>query len=187
MKMQLEIFSSYSSRKVRAATVKLVSRLSKLHAYSLEEPYPNLAQTRKATHWAMSQAKELMDLMAKDAGIALISKSGFAFVGFHKVSDEDMRQLSFEDSPPPWEFAIHYPALAPNVSDDDQEAHLAFFSKQFANLRCPIHDWMPQIQITGDPSDAEVAFEVMCCCSEQQSQIEERRLRSKGLLNALKQ
>jgi hypothetical protein len=91
----------FSGRRARVAVNKMRQRIELAKEYFLSNEV-NPRGAEKAVEWIIEQANHAGRVGADDAGVSLDDPGGLMFVRFGRVSEQDKRDLSFVDVPPPW-------------------------------------------------------------------------------------
>jgi hypothetical protein len=92
----------FSGCKPRAAVNKLRQRIVLAKEFVLTASSLSPEQVEQAIDWIAEQTERTAHHGSKEAGHPLIDPATIQFVGFRRVTEEDKRDLSFEDQPPPW-------------------------------------------------------------------------------------
>nr|WAH99902.1 MAG: hypothetical protein OI716_00645 [Candidatus Methanoperedens sp.]WAI00056.1 MAG: hypothetical protein OI720_00490 [Candidatus Methanoperedens sp.] len=161
--IQMRLWYVFPQRRVRAGLARLRSRRLETTQYLLS----NTLKTKDADvaiQWFVKAVEELMEQATDASNIPTRDSARLVYIGLRKVTPEDMRLLSFQDEPPPWQFAVSF--------DFTQKVDLAGLEKakqklesQAATLRCKLHNRPAHILLYGRTTK-NFDIQVDACCVE---------------------
>lgn len=169
--LEAEMFDVFNDRRTRATFHKLLDRWQQSRKWMLEHhPDPETAQI--AYDWIYEQGTIAVQHASKEVGVGLREKGGLRFIGFRfgAVKKEYLRDLSFDDEPPPWKAHISYEFESP-LTDEERKMsgiHLA----KFESMRCSVHHRAPHVRFRGKRSNFSI--EVDACCQEFSTEVHEK-------------
>ena len=167
MEFQWKVWKSFPQRRIRAAFTKLTNRLIHVSELHLESVPPDLQKSWMACEWAGEMYEALLINMGELCGVILEDKARMVFVRFGKVTEKDLRELSFEDEPVPWEFGFFFPSHIREPCSKNWVEVKEGFTKKFGNLRCSIHGMPTHIIVTESLEDRSGwKFTFKTCCDK---------------------
>ncbi|MBA7471652.1 hypothetical protein ES707_06958 [subsurface metagenome] len=161
--IQTRLWYVFPERLVRAALARLRSRCLKTTQY-LSSGTLKTNEADVAISWLAEVIEELEKQAMKVVGIPTHDPARIVWIGFHKVTPQERRLLSFEDEPPPWQFAVSF--------DFTRKVDLSVLEKVKHNmesratkLRCNLHNRAAHILLYGtDTKKFDIQLET--CCPE---------------------
>ena len=161
--IQTRLWYVFPQRRVRAALARLRSRCLKVTQY-LSSSTLKANEADMAISWFAEGIEKLEEQAMEVVGIPTRDPARMVWIGFHKVTPQERRVLSFEDEPPPWEFAVSF--------DFTRKVDLSVLEKvkhnmenRAAKLRCNLHNRAAHILLYGtDAKKFDIQVEI--CCSE---------------------
>lgn len=161
--IQTRLWYVFPQRRVRAALARLRSRCLKVTQY-LSSSTLKANEADMAISWLAEGIEELLEQATKTAGIPTRDPARLVWIGFRKVTPQERRLLSFEDEPPPWQFAVLF--------DFTRKVDLSVLEKvkhnmesRAAKLRCNLHNRAAHILLYGtDAKKFDIQLET--CCPE---------------------
>ena len=161
--IQTRLWYVFPERRVRAGLARLRSRCLRTTQY-LSSSTLKAKEADVAITWFAEAVEELLEQATKAVGIPTRDPSRLVWIGFRKVTPQDRKLLSFEDEPPPWQFAVSF--------DFTRRVDLSVLEKvkhnmesRAAKLRCSLHNRAAHILLYG--TDAKkFDIQVETCCPE---------------------
>lgn len=98
---EIEWRVAFSGRRSRVAVRKFRERIVLAKEYFLSDEV-DVGGADEAIDWILEQADKAGRFGAAEAGVSFTDPGGLKFVRFGRVTEQDKRDLSFVDSPPPW-------------------------------------------------------------------------------------
>lgn len=161
--IQTRLWYVFPERRVRAGLSRLRSRGLKTSQY-LSSSTLKIEEADAAITWFADAIKVLLEQATKVAGIPTRDPARLVWIGFRKVTPQDKRLLTFEDEPPPWQFAVSF--------DFTRRVDLSVLEKvkhnmegKAAKLRCKLHNRAAHILLYGT-DDHEFDIQLETCCPE---------------------
>ena len=161
--VQFRLWSVFPERPVRAALARLISRCSTIFEY-LSSLSRSKFEADNAIRWFASGLEEVTIQAAKVAQLPMSDPSRPYFIGFRKVTEQDKRLLSFEDQPPPWQFAIIF-----NFEKKVDETDLSKLKQELENcaggIQCGQHHRYAHLYIDG-MNTTSYNMQIEACCDD---------------------
>ncbi|MCD4726079.1 MAG: hypothetical protein K8R46_00315 [Pirellulales bacterium] len=161
--IQLRLWYVFPQRQVRAGLARLGSRRLETTQY-LSSNTLKAKEADVAITWFNKAIEELLEQATNAADIPTRDPPRPIWIGLRKVTPEDKRLLSFEDEPPPWQFAVSF--------DFTRKVDLAGLEKskhnlesRAATLRCKLHNRAAHILLYGTDTK-KFDIQVETCCPE---------------------
>ncbi len=161
--IQTRLWYFFSERRVRAALSRFRHRCNTITDY-LYTKTRNEMEADIAIDWLAEGIEELCRQTFEAAGLPYRDPGGYVFMGFKKISYEDKRLLSFDDGPPPWDFAVTFD-FTKKVDENGLEKARNNLHKKAGHLRCKNHHRATHIILHGvDTRKFDILIDV--CCRE---------------------
>lgn len=161
--IQMRLWYVFPQRRVRAGLARLRSRRLETTQYLLSNTL-KIKDADVAIQWFVKAVEELLEQATDASNIPTRDPARLVYIGLRKVTPEDKRLLSFQDEPPPWQFAVSF--------DFTQKVDLAGLEKskqklesQAAALRCKLHNRPAHILLYGRTTK-NFDIQVDACCVE---------------------
>lgn len=161
--IQTCLWHVYPHRRVRAAMARFMSRCQTVTKYVYDKDQ-SAQDAEVAIIWLASGLEKLTRQAATAARLHLRDRVRLVWVGFRVVTPEDRRLLSFEDQPPPWNFAVCFDFFQEPEADVLEKTRASIVRKA-AHLRCKNHHRAAHVLLTGR-SIRNFDIQVEACCSE---------------------
>lgn len=159
MEFQLRVWKSFPQRIIRATFTKFINRLERVAEFHLGSVQPDFQKSLMAIGWADVMYTSLLSHMADICGVSMKEKGKMMFL----ISEKSLRELSFEDEPVPWEFAVIFPSCISESCDKNKVTET--LTNKFGNLQCAIHGRPVQIFIReSQEHHGGLTFTITTCC-----------------------
>ncbi len=163
IEIQIRLWTYFSQRRLRAAMTRLLNRCITVTEYLYDQKQP-AQNADTAIKWLGTALEEVGLQAATAARLPLRDPARILWVGFRRVTPEDKRLLSFEDEPPPWQFAVSFDLIRKEQTEILQKVR-SNMEGQARHLRCKLHNRAAHVVVHGkDIHHFHVQTEA--CCSE---------------------
>lgn len=147
----------------RAIFSRLRHRMWTVFEYLSEEKH-NSQENEMAIAWFSSGFNELLEEIFKAIGLNLAPRRRLHFVGFHRVTLDEKRSLSFDDEPPPWEFGVSFYMLK-ELDRHHRDKVCNNLKELVGHLKCKTHN-RPAHIILEEVENNVHQIHIETCCQE---------------------
>lgn len=161
--LEMQIFREFRSRRVRAGFHKVLSRIDAFKEFVDSEKVISEKEFTLGESWIQKQVSDTISYAAGPAGVSLVDKKRLLFVGFKRLTRQDIDPYQCEDRPPPWKF--HFAIEIEDMDEEGKRLCSAANRPTVENLRCATHGRPAHVMFYGK-TQRNFSIEVDACCKE---------------------
>lgn len=169
--LEIELLNYFRDRRTWATFHKVLDRWEVALKWIVDGESKSADDAQLAFDWIYQQRAIAIQHAAREAGTAVTSRGGIKFLGFRfgRAKREFIRDLSFEDGPPPWEFSISYDFSDRPFTPDELKSATKAHTAMVGALRCANHHRPAQVRLHGKRRNFSIQIEA--CCEEFSQQV----------------
>lgn len=164
--LEIEVLEYFRDRRVRATFHKLINRLEETQLRLCNPEKMSEQELQTAFDWIHEMHAIYTQYAANEANIQICDKGGIKFTGLMSRSalQTFIRDTSWTDEPPPWQFSIKYEFHDEPMGPDEVKAVTRAHTELVGAMRCQSHGRPAHIRLHG--SRHNFSIEVASCCED---------------------